>query len=94
MLRKKKEHPSDNGVWFATSEAYHRELSKLMPSIRSIKILGKGKTNWQIIPESGTGFESDVLSLCELVRKGDKRIGHIPSKKKNREANSERFIHL
>jgi hypothetical protein len=82
ILRKSKEHIGDNGVWFATSKEYHDELRKFFPSMRSIGVLGNGETNWQVIPEEVATFESDVLRLCELVRKGDKRIGKIPRRKK------------
>jgi hypothetical protein len=82
ILRKREEHQDDNGVWLATSRKHHSDLKKIFPMMRSIGVLGNGETNWQIIPEEVPSFESDVLCLCELVRKGDKRIGKIPGRKK------------
>jgi hypothetical protein len=89
ILRKRKEHLNDNGVWLATSKQYHSELHNSFPSMRSIGVLGNGETNWQIIPEDASTFESDVLHLCELVRKGDKRIGKIPGRKKEQHAKNK-----
>ena len=84
ILRKRESHRSDNGVWIAVSKADHKELKKLLPSMRSIKVLGNGPTNWQIIPEGAVSFESEVLKVCEMVLKGDPRIGKIPKPKKKK----------
>lgn len=57
---------------------------KIFPSMRSVGVLGKGTTNWQLIPEEADDFESEVLLLCEMARKGDRRIGHVPKQKKSK----------
>jgi len=82
IIRKKKEHRVDNGVWVATYQEHHASLRKELPSMRSIKLLGKGPTNWQVIPESAKDFEPSVIRACELVVKGDPRIGRVPKKRK------------
>ncbi|MBI4547701.1 MAG: hypothetical protein HY707_06970 [Ignavibacteriae bacterium] len=81
ILRKKKDHRADNGIWIATDRAYHESLRKEFPSMRSIKLLGRGPTNWQVIPESAEDFEASVIRACGLVVKGDPRIGRIPRSK-------------
>ena len=81
ILRKKQEHRGDNGVWVATHREHHHSLLKELPSMRSIKLLGKDPTNWQVIPESAKDFESSVIRACELVVKGDPRIGKVPKRK-------------
>ncbi|HLX12015.1 MAG TPA: hypothetical protein VKS81_04305 [Bacteroidota bacterium] len=90
ILRQKKEHTADNGVWIATEIEHHASLKKQLPSIRSIRLLGKGPTNWQIIPESSDDFEESVIRACELVVKGDPRIGRIPKPKKKRSKSSRK----
>ena len=35
-LRDRPTHPSDNGVWIATTEAHHESLRREMPSMRPI----------------------------------------------------------
>lgn len=81
ILRKKQEHRGDNGLWVATDREYHHSLRKELPSMRSIRLLGKGPMNWQVIPESAKDFESSVIRACELVVKGDSRIGRVPKRK-------------
>ena len=77
ILRKRKDHPKDNGVWIATSKEHHSTLAKEFASMRSISFLGKEPTNWQLLPESADDFEASVLHACRLVAKGDPRIGRI-----------------
>lgn len=82
-LRSKDSHTDDNGIWIATKPEHHAALKKILPSMRSIYVLGGGsETNWQIIPEQAEDFEESALRICELVKKGDLRIGNIPKKKK------------
>lgn len=82
IVRDKKDDPEMNGVWVATSKEHHESLRKELPSLSSIPLLGKGETNWQLIPAGADDFEAAVIHVCELVKKGDKRIGTIPKKKK------------
>lgn len=88
ILRDKKDNPEVNGVWIATSHQHHESLKQLFPSMCSVSILnnGIGETAWQMIPVSASGFESSVLEICTLIRRGDQRIGNIPKKKKKRNA--------
>jgi len=82
-LRSKDSHTDDNGVWIATKPEHHAGLKKILPSMRSIYVLGGGsETNWQIIPEQANDFEESVMKICALIKKGDLRIGSIPKKKK------------
>lgn len=84
-LRSKDTHTDDNGVWIATKPEHHAELKKILPSMRSIYVLGGGsETNWQIIPEQADDFEESVMKICTLIRKNDPRIGSIPKKKKKK----------
>ncbi len=84
-LRSKDSHPDDNGVWVATKPEHHEGLKKILPSMRSIYVLGGGsETNWQIIPEQADDFEESVMKICSLIRKGDPRIGNIPKSKKKK----------
>jgi len=85
VTRKKPEHPEANGVWIATKKEHHALLKKEFPALKSILILsdGKGETNWQMISEDEDHFEESVTRICELIRKGDPRIGSYPKKKKS-----------
>ena len=82
ILRKRKAYPSINGIWIATTREHHQSLKKELPSMKSITVLGKAPTNWQIIPDRSKTFEEEVIRACELAKKGDIRIGKVPKKKK------------
>src|ERR1700750_1162841 len=50
ILRDKPTHTADNGVWIATTKSHHADLRRVFPSMRSIQVLGKAPTSWQILP--------------------------------------------
>jgi hypothetical protein len=83
-LREKPTAKQDNGVWLATTKEHHASLKKVLPSMRSIRVLGDGVTGWQILPASSEDFEDEVLKACALVRKNDPRIGKIPASKRKK----------
>ena len=83
VLRDRKNDP-DNGVWLATTEEHHRSLRREFPSMRSISILGKAVTGWQVLPVDVDDFEEAALHACELVLKRDPRIGKVPKPRPSR----------
>jgi hypothetical protein len=83
-LRKKEPGDPDNGMWIATNHEHHASLKKDLPSMRTIQIFGVRESGWQNIPEDADSFEEDVLKACDLILKGDQRIGKIPKTKKKR----------
>lgn len=74
----------DSGVWIGTSKPHHESLKKELPSMRSIRIFGPGPSGWQVIPKDADDFEESVLHACELILKGDPRIGNIPKPRKKK----------
>jgi len=78
ILRDKPTNTADNGVWLATTEEHHQSLRGEFPNMRSIQVLGKPVTGWQVLPVDAPDFESSALRACELVLAGDPRIGKIP----------------
>lgn len=75
---------TDNGVWLATTCAHHESLRGEFPNMRSIAVLGKGVTNWQILPAEAPDFEASALRACELVLARDPRIGKVPAERRQR----------
>src|ERR1700720_2363420 len=55
-----------------------QSLRREFPNMRSIQVLGKQVTDWQVLPVDAPDFESAALRACELVLAGDPRIGKIP----------------
>jgi hypothetical protein len=78
ILRDKPTNTADNGVWLATTQEHHQSLRREFPNMRSIQLLGKRVTGWQVLPVDAPDFESAALRACELVLAGDPRIGKIP----------------
>src|ERR1700741_1924112 len=78
ILRDKPKSTADNGVWLATTQEHHQSLRREFPNLRSIQVLGKPVTGWQVLPADSPDFESAALRACELVLAGDARIGKIP----------------
>ena len=78
ILRDKPKSTADNGVWLATTQEHHQSLRREFPNMRSIQVLGKRVTGWQVLPVDAPDFESAALRACELVLAGDPRIGKIP----------------
>jgi hypothetical protein len=88
-LRRKVEFSRDNGVWVATTREHHDSLRKELPSLRTISLFGTPESGWQNIPEEGDRFEEEVTIACDLILKGDPRIGKTPKPKKKK-INSKR----
>jgi hypothetical protein len=78
ILRDKRDKTADNGVWLATTAEHHESLRREFPNMRSIQLLGKKVTGWQILPADAPDFEEAALRACELIVAGDARIGKVP----------------
>ena len=78
ILRDKPDQTPDNGVWLATTQEHHQSLRREFPNMRSIQVLGKKVTGWQVLPADAQDFEEAAMRACELVLAGDPRIGKAP----------------
>jgi hypothetical protein len=84
ILRDRPTNTADNGVWLATTKEHHRSLRREFPSMRSIKVLGKNVTGWQVLPADSEDFEEAALRACELILARDPRIGKIPGARRGK----------
>jgi len=82
-LRDRPTETQDNGVWLATTVEHHDSLRLEFPNMRSIKVLGKEVTGWQLLPAGAPDFETAALRACELVIARDPRIGKIPKPRRS-----------
>ena len=79
VLRDKRDKTkADDGVWIATTKEHHASLRREFPNMRSIQVLGKEVTGWQVLPADAPDFEQAALRACDLVLAKDARIGKIP----------------
>ena len=86
ILRDKPGQHPDNGVWLATTRDHHQSLGADFPSMRSIQVLGKDVTGWQVLPADAPDFEESALRACDLVAARDPRIGKIPGARRKSKA--------
>ena len=82
VLREKPGPSPDNGVWLATTVEHHESLRREFPNMRSIQVLGKKVTGWQVLPADAPDFEEAAMQACELVLALDPRIGKVPRSRK------------
>src|SRR5271165_530996 len=78
ILRDKPTNAADNGVWLATTQEHHQSLRREFPNMRSIQVLGKRVTGWQVLPVDAPDFEETATRACELIIAMDPRIGKVP----------------
>ncbi|HUI59003.1 MAG TPA: hypothetical protein VLX90_02200 [Steroidobacteraceae bacterium] len=81
ILRDKPGSPADNGLWLATTAEHHSSLRREFPRMRSIGLLGKELTNWQVLPADAQDFEEQARRACRLVLARDLRIGKVPKRR-------------
>jgi hypothetical protein len=81
LLRDRPTETADNGVWLATTHEHHESLHREFPNMRSIRLLGKEVTSWQVLPVDAPDFEESAICACELVIRRDPRIGKVPKGK-------------
>jgi hypothetical protein len=78
ILREKLGGSADDGVWLATAGEHHESLRREFPNMRSIGVLGREVTHWQLLPADAPDFEEAALRACELIMARDPRIGKVP----------------
>jgi hypothetical protein len=83
---------ADNGVWLATTEEHHQSLRRDFPNMRSIKVLGKKVTGWQVLPSDAEDFEEAALRACEFVLAGDPRIGKVPGARRASKSGAKKAV--
>ena len=84
LILRDKPGDTDNGVWLCTTPEHHSSLRREFPNMRSIKVLGKKVTGWQVLPAEAPDFEESSLRACELIAARDPRIGKVPGAKPRR----------
>jgi hypothetical protein len=90
ILRNKNDGSESDGVWLATTVEHHQSLRAIFPTMRSIGVLGKGVTGWQLLQVNNIDFEESVTKACELILNGDPRIGKIPKRKTIKPSNKSK----
>ena len=77
MLRKAVNYPHMNGIWVATVKEHHQSLEQDVPELTDF-VLDNGEmyeSDWRLIKDDDDYFEAAAIKVCELIGRGDKRIG-------------------
>jgi hypothetical protein len=69
-------------MWLATTVEHHESLRRDFPDMRSIRVLGKKVTGWQVLSANTPDFEEVALRACEFIVAGDPRIGKVPASRR------------
>jgi hypothetical protein len=81
VLRDRPQNTADNEVWLATTKEHHESLRDEFPNMRSIRVLGKAVTGWQVLPADVADFEEAAMRACERILARDPRIGKTPKQR-------------
>lgn len=94
VLRERNDQKDTNGVWVATNTEHHKSLQKDLPSLRPFSIYSKAvkETEWQLLPVDSDDFETSVIKVCELIKRGDARVGRIPKPGKQKQKSAANII--
>ena len=76
LLRQREKEPQLNGVYVATLPEHYDNLRATLGLGDPPQLFSKNdKKEWLFLPEAHARFESAVVKACQLIKKGDRRIG-------------------
>ncbi len=81
ILRDRPSDPHANGVWLAVPVELQESLDAEFPNASPVRIMGKDISGWRLLAVDAPDFEASALHACELVIRGDPRIGKVPKSK-------------
>jgi hypothetical protein len=76
-LRDSPTHPGTNGIWIYTTVEHLESLAREFPGLPRRQLWRSGKNAWVVLASRLEEFEEYALTACELVLKGDQRIGRV-----------------
>jgi len=77
MLRKTAKGDGLNGIFVATVKKHHQTLMQDVPALKNFN-LDTGEqyeSHWKFLDENDNAFENSVIRVCELITRGDHRLG-------------------
>src|SRR6266550_2160647 len=76
-LRNNVKQPATNGIWIYTSTEHLESLAKEFPQLPRRQLWRSGKNAWLVLATRLEDFEEYAFKVCELILKGDQRIGRV-----------------
>jgi hypothetical protein len=83
-LRDSRKQPNTNGVWLFTFAEHLESLRREFSSVPRHCFWKSGDKGWVILAARLEHFEENVFQACELMLRGDKRIGRTTRAKSTR----------
>lgn len=80
--RDSEKNPMDNGIWIGTKIEHHESLQQQFPSLTNLRFYKIKK--WLLLPVDASDFEEVAISICELIKSSDPRIGVTPKPKRKK----------
>ena len=77
IFRKTGKNPQHNGIWISTRREEHDSLKTEIPALTNFSLDEGIDTTWLLLSDGHEDFEIAAIQLCELVSRGDKRIGKV-----------------
>ncbi|MDB5156613.1 MAG: hypothetical protein JWR50_1320 [Mucilaginibacter sp.] len=77
MLRKTDKGDGLNGIFVITLKTHHQSLAEEIPGLTGF-VLDTGEnyeSHQRFLAEEDPDFETSAIKLCELISRGDSRIG-------------------
>ena len=76
-LRDSVKQPGSNGMWLYTTTEHVESLGREFPQLPKRQLWRSGKNAWVVLASRLEDFEEYAFKACELILKGDQRIGRI-----------------
>src|SRR2546425_10759966 len=77
LLRDSVKQSGSNGLWLYTTAEHIDSLSKEFPQLPRRQLWRSGKNAWVVLASRLEDFEEYAFRACELILKGDRRIGRV-----------------
>jgi hypothetical protein len=76
-LRDSVKQPGTNGIWVYTTDEHLESLAREFPQLPRRQLWRSGKNGWVVLASRLEDFEEYAFKACELVLKGDRRVGRV-----------------
>lgn len=76
-LRDSVKQPGSNGMWLYTTTEHVESLAREFPQLPKRQLWRSGKNAWVVLASRLEDFEEYAFKACELILKGDQRIGRV-----------------
>lgn len=76
-LRDSVKQTGTNGMWLYTTTEHVESLAREFPHLSKRQLWRSGKNAWIVLASRLEDFEEYAFKACELILKGDRRIGRV-----------------